>query len=139
MPIGRKVLVKKADTLLMGLRTATLSYSGESIDLTSGEDAGKRLLAAESGQEQLDISCEGIMKEEQFRSLVLGSASKMLTDITLEFPILDSDNDTPATLSGDFRISSFEEGAPYNDACTFSFTLESSGAWTYTAESASGG
>jgi len=59
----------------------------------------------------------------------------MLTDITIEFPILDTaTNSTAATLSGNFRISSFEEGAPYNDAITFSISLESSEAWTYTAE-----
>jgi predicted secreted protein len=134
MSVGRDLIVKKAGSRILGIRTATLSWSGESIDLTSGEDSGKRKLAAASGQEQLDMSCEGIMKEEQFRALVLGSSSKMLTDITIEFPIINSSNTTAATISGDFRISSFEEGEPYNDAPTFSFTLESSGAWTYTAE-----
>lgn len=134
MAVGRKVLLKKAGTVIAGVRTKTLSWSGESIDLTSGENDGVRLLEAASGQEQIDISMEGVMKEETFRELVLGSASKMLTDITLEFPILDPANAVAATLSGDFRISSFEEGAPYNDATTFSATLESSGAWTYTPE-----
>lgn len=135
MPVGRKVLLKKGGSTIVGLRTTTISWSGESIDVTSGEDDGKRLLLAASGQEQIDISGEGIMKEEQFRTLVLGSTSKLLTDVTLEFPILDTaTNSTAATLTGDFRISSFEEGNPYNDASTFSLTLESSGAWTYTAE-----
>jgi TP901-1 family phage major tail protein len=134
MPVGRELLVKKGGTTIAGLRTATMSWSGESIDLTSGEDSGKRKLAAASGQEQIDISAEGIMKEASFRALVLGSASKMLTDITIEFPILNSSNTTPAKLTGDFRISSFEESAPYKDAITFSMTLESSEAWTYTDE-----
>lgn len=134
--VGRELLVKKNSAVIAGLRTATLSWSGESIDITSGEDAGKRLLLAASGQEQVDISVEGIMKADVLRNLVLGSASKLLTDITLEWPIVTPGNTTEATLSGNFRISSYEEGAPYNDAITFSATLESSGAWTYTAESA---
>jgi len=135
MAVGRTLLLKKNDVVLAGLRSASLSWSGESIDLTTGEDSGKRVLEALSAQEQIDISAEGLMKEEQIRTLVLGSASKMLTDITIEFPILDTaTNSTAATLSGNFRISSFEEGAPYNDAITFSISLESSEAWTYTAE-----
>lgn len=136
MPLGRELLLKKNSTVIAGIRTATLSWSGESVDLTSGEDSGKRKLDDLSAQEQIDISVEGIMKEEQFRTLVLGSSSKLLTDITIEFPILNAANITAATLSGDFRISSFEEGAPYSDAITFSMTLESSEAWTYTPEAA---
>lgn len=134
MAVGRKLIIKKADTRIAGLRTASLAWGGESIDLTSGEDNGFRLLDEASGQEQLDISGEGIMKEELFRELALSGSSKMLEDITIEYPILDSANTTPATMTGNFRLSSFEESAPYNDAITFSYTLESSGEWTYTAE-----
>ena len=131
--VGRDLLVKKASTVIAGIRTATLSYSGESIDIASGEDTGKRLLLAEAGQEQIDLAVEGIMKAVTFREIALGSASNMLTDITITWP-LSSGATTAATLSGNFRISAYEEGAPYNDAITFSATLESSGAWTYTAE-----
>jgi len=134
--VGRELLVTKNNVAIAGLRNATLSWSGGSIDITSGEDNGKRLLLAASGQEQIDIKCEGIMKAHVFQALVLGSSSKMLTDIDIEWPIATSPNTTEATLSGNFRISSYEEGAPYNDAITFSMTLESSGAWTYTAEAA---
>jgi len=134
--VGRELLLKKASAVIAGLRTVSLSWSGESIDITTGEDSGVRTLLAASGQEQVDLSCEGIMKSHVFQALVLGNASKMLTDITLTWPIATPGNTTEATLSGDFRISSFEEGLPYNDAITFSFKLESSEAWTYTAESA---
>lgn len=134
MAVGRNLKLMKNTEVVAGVRTKTLSWSGESIDITSGEDSGFRTLEAASGQEQIDISFEGIMKEETFRELVLGNTSKMLTDITLEFPILGDTNTTAATLTGDFRISSFEEGAAYNDAVTFSGTLESSGEWTYTPE-----
>jgi TP901-1 family phage major tail protein len=134
--VGRELLLKKASAVIAGLRTVTMSWSGESIDITTGEDSGYRLLLAASGQEQLDLSCEGIMKEHVFRALVLSTASKMLTDITLTWPIATPGNTTEATLSGNFRISSYEEGLPYNDAITFSMKLESSDNWTYTAESA---
>lgn len=134
--VGRELLLKKASTVIAGLRTVTLSWSGESIDITTGENSGIRLLLDSSGQEQCDLSCEGIMKDHVFIALVLGSASKMLTDITFTWPIATPGNTTKATLSGNFKISSYEEGIPYNDAITFSMKLESSGAWTYTPEAA---
>ena len=134
--IGRELLLKKGGTVIAGLRNVTLSWGGESIDVTSGEDGGKRLLLAASGQEQIDISFDGITKDSVLRDLVLGSATKLLTDITIEWPLFDSaTNSDPADISGDFRIPSYEEGAPYQDAITFSGSLESSGAWTYDPES----
>jgi len=135
MAVGRKLKLKKNATVLAGIRTKTLSYSGESIDLTSDEDLGKRLLDADAAQEQIDISFDGIAKDATLRDLVLGSSSKLLEDITLEFPVITSGN-TAATLAGDFRLTGYEEGGTYNDAITFSGTLESSGDWTYTPEAA---
>jgi len=36
-------------------------------------------------------------------------------------------------LAGDFFLTSFEETGTYNEAVTFSASLQSSGDWTYTA------
>ena len=49
----------------------------------------------------------------------------MLTDITIEYP-------DGATLAGDFYLASVEETGAYNEAVTFSASLQSSGQWTYT-------
>lgn len=134
--VGRELLIKKNNVVIAGARSVTLSWGGQSIDITSGEDDGIRLLLAASGQQQVDLKFEGIEKASVFQNLALSSASKMLTDITLEWPIFTPGNTTEAALSGNFRLSAYEEGAPYNDAMTFSATLESSGPWTYTAEAA---
>jgi len=135
--VGREALLKKGATVLAGVLTKGLNWSGESIDVTSGEDNGIRLLLDASGQEQIDIPIDGILKDDTLLNIVLNtSSSKMLTDITLELAILDSGNTTAATISGDFRISGFEVGLPYNDKATFSGTLESSGDWTFTPEAA---
>ena len=134
--VGRELLVKKNSTVIAGIRTATLDWSGESIDVTTGEDAGVRLLLEASAQEQIDMPIEGIMKAEELRDLTIGaSADRILTDIEIEWPITDPANSTPATLTGNFRLSAYSEGAPYNEAITFSGTLESSGPFVYTAES----
>jgi len=138
MPIGREMLLRKNSTVLAGLRNVTISWGGESIDLTSAEDAGVRLLAAQNAQEQIDISAEFVLKDQVMLDIALNPAtSKMLTDIDLEWPIITSGNAVEATLSGNFKLASFEQGNPYKDAITGSLSLESSGDWTYTAEAAS--
>lgn len=135
--IGRKALLKKGATQLAGVRTKGLNWGGESVDLTSGEDSGIRLLADGSGQEQIDIPIDGILKDDTLLNIVLTpGTSKLLTDISLELSIIDPANTTKATLTGSFRLSSFETGMPYNDATTFSGTLESSGPWVFTPEAA---
>ena len=135
--VGRDLLVTKNAVVIAGIRTATLDWSGESIDVTTGEDAGVRLLLEASAQEQLDMPIEGLMKSELLRELTLGaSETRILTDIEITWPIVTPGNTTPATLTGDFRLSSNSEGAPYNEAITFSGTLESSGAFVYTPEAA---
>jgi len=133
---GREFLLKKGGTVIAGLSNVTLSWGGESIDVTTGEDSGVRLLLAASGQEQIDLSFDGITKDSTMRDIALGSGSKMLTDITIEWPLFDSaTNSDPADISGNFRFSSYEEGAAQAEAITFSGSLESSGAWTYDPES----
>lgn len=136
MPVGRNFKILKNGTVLAAVRSKTFTWGGESIDLSSDDDGGKRLLDDDVGQEQIDISGDGVMLGVTLRELVLGSGSKMLDDITLEFPILTSSNTTPAELSCNFRITSYEESGSYNGEITFSFSLESSGDWTYTAEAA---
>lgn len=130
---GSELLLKKNGTVIAGLRNVTISGSGESINVTSGEDSGKRLLLAASAEEMLDISAEGISKDDLFRTVWFGGGSKMLTDITLEWPLHNAGS-TPADIEGNFKITSYEEGAPYNEAATFSISLESSGDYIYTAE-----
>jgi len=123
---GRSALLKKGATTLLGMRTKSFSWGGTSIDITSDEDGGVRTLMAESGQEQLDISFDGVAKDSVIRLLALVYAtSKMLTDVTLVM--------TDGTIAGNFRLTSYEEGMPYQDGKTFSGTLESSGSWTHTA------
>lgn len=136
--VGRSVLVKKNSVTLAGVRTTSLSFNSEPINLTTGENNGKRLLAAEAAEETVSISVEGLLKDSVLLDIALGSGSKLLTDLTFENPIFDSGtNSDEGDLAGDFYLASFEEGAPYNDAITFSATFESSGAWTWDPESVS--
>lgn len=130
--IGRTLLLKKGATKLAGLRTKSWSFNGEAIDKTNDDDEGFRSLLTDVGTKSLDISFDGVAEDELIQDIVLGGGALMLTDITLEWPLRSGDL-TAASISGDFFLSSFEQSGTYNDAITFSGSLQSSEAWIYTA------
>lgn len=132
--IGRNLLLKKGGTKLVGLRTKSWSFNGEPIDKTNDDDAGFRSLLTDAGTKSMDISFDGVAEDELIQDLVLSGGSLMLTDITLEWPLRSGDT-TAASLVGDFFLTSFEQSGTYNDAVTFSGSLQSSEEWVYTAAS----
>lgn len=122
---GRSMLVKKAATVIAGVRTKGVAFNGEAIDTTTDDDSGYRTLLTDAGTQSIDLSIEGITKDDTLRALVLAGGSLMLADITITYP-------DGAILAGDFFLNSLEETGTYNEAITFSGKLQSSGAWTYT-------
>lgn len=135
--IGRDLRVTVGAERLMGIRSATLTYNGEVIDITSGENDGVRVLLDQVAESSIDIAGEGVIKEDRLRDLILTGGQRMLTDAVITFPVMTTGN-TAATLTGNFMLSAFEESMPYKEAGTFSFTLQSSGEFTYTAEATPG-
>ena len=125
--VGRNLVVKKGGTKLAAIRTKTVAWNGEAIDVTTDDDLGFRTLLGNAiGQEQIDLSGDGVMLDSILRDIALDPAiGKQLTDITIEFP--DGE-----IISGNFNLVSFEETGPYNEAMTFTYSLQSSGAWVYT-------
>ena len=127
--IGRNFKINRGSTVIAGVRSKGAAFNGEPVDVTSDDDAGFRTLLNDVGVESIDLSVEGVTKDNDLRSAALSGTSLMLTDVNLEWPNGD-------TLSGNFFLSSLEETGPTQDAVTFSATLQSSGEWTYTAASA---
>lgn len=126
--IGRDLLVKRGSTVIAGVRSKGVAFNGEPVDVTTDDENGYRTLLSEAGTYSLDLSVEGVTKDNELRSAVLGNSTLMLTDISIEWPNGD-------TLTGNFFFASLEETGPYNDALTFSGSLQSSGEWVYTAAS----
>lgn len=125
--IGRKLLVRQGGTALLGVRTKTLSWGGEPVDITTDDELGYRTLLADISQQQIDLSVEGIIKDTVLRDQILNnSGTLLLSNIDIVFPNSD-------TVTGDFFISAYEESGAYQDAITFSCTLASSGEWTFTS------
>lgn len=123
--IGRNLLLKTGTTVIAGLRTKGVSVNGEPIDVTTDDDSGYRTLLAEAGQMALDISFDGVTKDNELRQAMLADTTLTLAGVTIEYPNGDS-------ITGTFLLVSLEETGTYNDAVTFSGSLQSSGQWTYT-------
>jgi predicted secreted protein len=122
---GRELLIKKGVTVLAGVRTKTVTINGEPIDVTTDDDSGFRTLLADPATRSIDLSVEGITKDATLRAIVAGGGSQMLNDITVEYP-------DGSVIAGDFYLVSVEESGEYQDAVTFTASLQSSGAFTYT-------
>jgi predicted secreted protein len=110
-----------------GVREKGIELNGEPIDITSDEDDGWRTLLTIAGENQVNISINGVTKNARLKNdwFAGASSTNRMQALTLIFP-------DGATLTGTFFMASFKETASYKDAMTFEATLNSSGTITYT-------
>jgi len=128
--VGRKAILSQGSPLvaIASLRTKTMTMANEPVDITSDDDAGFRALLSDPGTKTLDMSVEGVAKDvASFTALLTlaTSGTDILDAFSMLFPGI-------GTIAGDFVLTSFEVGAPYNEAATFSCSLQSAGAFTFT-------
>lgn len=123
--VGRKATLSKGATVVAAIRTKSASINNEPVDITTDDDNGFRTMLQDPGTKTLDLTVEGIIKDATLLTIAM-STTDILEAFSLLFP-------TIGTLAGDFVVTGFETGAPYNEAATFSCTLQSSGAFTFTA------
>lgn len=127
--VGRKAILSMGSPLVAvaALRTKTLTMANEPVDVTSDDDVGFRKLLQDPGTKTLDISFEGVAKDVPSLNALISlatSGTDILDNFSLLFPAI-------GTIAGEFIVSSFEIGAPYNEAATFSCSLQSAGAYTF--------
>lgn len=126
--VGRLDAFTWGGDAIEGVRSKGLSINGEPIDITSDDDSGFRTLGDESGQDQIDFSISGVVKDRKLiEDFMAGNRTK-----EVEFTFAKSGG----TLTGDFRIVSLSETGEYNGAATFDAELQSTGAFAYVAASA---
>lgn len=116
------------DGAKMCARSKTLTIGSESIDITQDCDGAFRKLMDEPASRFLDMSVEGVLTQDDWLLQALDTSSNVfLNQYTLVIRGIGE-------ITGDFFISNFELGAPYNEAVTFSATVQSSGEWIFTPE-----
>jgi predicted secreted protein len=123
---GRLLVVKKASTAIAGAKEATITVDNSPVDITSNDDSGFRTLGDFAGARSLEISMNGVITDETMETVALNTSSKLLTDITVDLP-------QGGGISGNFYLANFEEAGSNDADATYDITLQSSGAFTYTA------
>jgi len=122
---GRKVAFTWDSSSVLGVREKSLSINGEPVNVTSDEDSGVQQLLSEDAETSVQIELSGVTKDSIFREAkITGGAS---LQATAELTYTDG-----GVLSGTFQLGPYSEGQPYNEAVTFTATLMSTGAVTYT-------
>jgi len=130
---GRTLIIKQGGTTIAGIKEKSMSVSAEAIDITSDDDSGFRTFLNDAGVRMIDLSFSGITKDEALMALLLAESSTtfILTDITIEFEGAVSTD----IIAGNFFFGNLDWSGSTADAVSFTGTLQSSGAWTYTVGS----
>ena len=124
---GNAVTLTWDGSAIASVRQIDISYNGEPIDITSYDSSGWQELLATSAQDSISISLSGLADTTSaIRADFFNDKSKT---IVVTFP---SSGDS---FTGTFQMTSLSEGAPYNDATSFTMELQSSGTVTFTAGS----
>jgi predicted secreted protein len=120
---GRSLLIKKSGTAIAGIKTSTVSFTAEGVDITDKLDSGYRTMGDFAGIISFEISGEGVAKGTVARDIFKAGTGFLLTDVTIEW-------DSGETWDCDVFLSAYEETAAHDGSVDFSITLQSSGEWT---------
>lgn len=131
---GKLVLLKVGDgqtptesfATIGGLRTTSFNLNNQSVDATNKDSGQWRELLDGAGISSLSISGAGLFtdaaSEETLRGYAFGNNIK---NYELHFGNGD-------VLSGAFQVTSYQRSGNHNDDETYSISLESAGAVTFT-------
>jgi len=122
---GRKLRLKRGSTAIAGARSDSITINNEPIDITSKDDAGWRTYLADAGVRSIDCEVQGVTIDSTFLALAVGAGSALLEAYTVEVLGIGS-------FSGNFYLASLALTGEQADAVTFTATIQSSGAITFT-------
>lgn len=125
---GRLATLRVGEVVIAGVRVLNLTWNGTAIDTTDQGDGGvQTFLSGILATDTLELTCEGLEEDGVLRKLALKSnqAAKFLAAARFDFPNGDR-------LTGDFVMTAYQEGAPYQEAQTFSATFVRNGPHTFT-------
>lgn len=128
--VGRKVTFTPTagGSAVAGARTKNVTFNNEGIDITSDDDSGwQTFLASDPAQRGISMSVEGVLKDAALIELATGGGDSLIAEYEMDIEGI-------GTFTGDFHFGSIQLAAPYNDAVTFTATINSSGPVTFDAE-----
>jgi predicted secreted protein len=121
--VGRAVLIEMGVTSLASvLRTKTINFNGELVDITTDGDNGwATTLDGVFNLNNVSIALDGVLKDDVLTDMAFSGAQEAFTVVI----------DDLFSLDGTWQFQpGFSIGAPYNAEATFSGTLQSVGAVT---------
>lgn len=131
---GRDLLLKVDATgtgsfqTVAGLRSHTLSFNAETVDVSHQESAGQwRELLAGAGFKSCAIRGSGIFKDAASDATIRGL---FFDGIIRDFQVIVPDF---GTVSGPFQIGGLELAGRHDGEVTFEISLESAGLLSFTA------
>lgn len=111
-----------------GLRSNTISFNAETVDITHQESAGAwRELLAGAGVRSANIRGAGIFKDEQSDQTV---RQYFFDGIVRDWQIVIPDF---GAIQGAFQIAALEFGGNHDGELTFELAIESAGELTFAA------
>ncbi len=115
-----------AFTTVAGLRTRTLAFNAEAVDITHQESAGQwRELLAGAGVKSARVTGSGIFKDATSDEIVRGYVfNGTIRDWQVVIPDF-------GTVAGPFHIGSFELTGRHDGEVAFEIALESAGELTF--------
>ena len=110
-----------------GLRSTSITLNDEAVDVTNKDSSGNRTLLADGGIHSISISGSGVFtdaaSETTLKDAMNASTFKLFQVIIPDF----------GTYAGAFMVATLEYAGEHNGEVTYSVTLESSGAITFTS------
>ncbi len=125
---GRLATFKVGAATIAGVRVLGLTWNGGAIDVTDQNDSGfQTFLDGVLATDTLELTVEGLEEDGVLRKRALksGQAEKFLSDAEFAFPNGDK-------ITGNFVMTTYTEGSPYDNAETFNATFVRNGSHTFT-------
>ena len=136
--LGRALLVKIGDgadpevfTNLCGLNSKSLTINNSSIDVTTPDctaPEGALFTATLAGLKNVSLSGDGFFEDSVAEARMNTVAMAADNNVNMQVVVPDF-----GTYAGAFRIASLEFGGETEGGVTYSISLESNGAVTFTA------
>ncbi len=129
--VGRQLTITRTGSgpgpaTITGKLNKSLSLNNGEIDITGDDDDGFRTLLESAAVRSIDISFDGVLKDDQILALLADGPVQGTYSIDLG---------TIGVFAGTFQFADIELSAEHSGPTAYSAVMKSSGAFTYTPDS----